>query len=66
MNKKEQMVGYLLFEIKGTIDSVIEMIEDDEPFCSPPFYRLQKKVDEAIKLFTSVGESDSNEINFEK
>lgn len=64
--KKEQMVGFLLFEIKGIIDSMDDMSGMDEMYDHPSLERLKKRINQAIEVFTSVGESDSGAINFEK
>ncbi|HHY72276.1 MAG TPA: hypothetical protein GX497_03445 [Bacillus bacterium] len=64
--KKEQMVGYLLFEIKGIVDSMEDFARYEDVFEHPTLDRLKNKVNAAVECFISAGEIDSNEINFEK
>lgn len=64
--KKEQMVGFLLFEMKGIIDSMEDMSEQNEQYYHPSLDRLKNRINQAIEVFTSVGDSDSGAINFEK
>lgn len=66
MIKKEQMVGFLLFEMKGIIDSMDDISDLDEQFHHPSVDRLKKRVNQAIEVLTTVGESDSERINFQK
>lgn len=66
MIQKEQMVGFLLFEMKGIIDSMDDMQGMDESYDHPSLERLKNRINQAIEVYTGVGESDSNEINFEK
>lgn len=66
MIQKEQMVGFLLFEMKGIIDSMDDMSEMDESYDHPSLERLKNRINQAIEVYTRVGESDSKGINFEK
>lgn len=66
MIQKEQMVGFLLFEMKGIIDSMDDMSEMDESYDHPSLERLKKRINQAIEVYTCVGEGDSEEINFER
>ncbi|WP_458414526.1 hypothetical protein ACNQFZ_06575 [Schinkia sp. CFF1] len=66
MTRKEQMVGFLLFEMKGIIDSMDDMSGMEEAYDHPSLDRLKSRINQAIEVYTSAGENDSNEINFKK
>jgi hypothetical protein len=66
MNSKEQMVGFLLFEMKGIIDTMSDTAEKEDEYYHPSLDRLRDRINHAIELLTSVGDCHSGEINFKK
>lgn len=48
--QKEHIIAFSLFEIKGLVDSMIDMTNIDERYDHPSLDRLQKRVNETITL----------------